>query len=81
MFFPWYSIAMLGLESSSVIIKRMAKVGLGGSQSVDEVRLMFAEKHFAARRAGTSLMYGCTLAGVVEQYRVLVAANEARLSL
>ena len=80
MFFPWYPIAMLGLESSSVIMKRLAKVGLGGEQSVDEIRLMFSEKNDAARHAGISLKYGCTLAGLVDQYRALVAANEARLS-
>ena len=80
MFFPWYPIAMLGLESSSVIIKRLAKVSLGGTQSIDEFRLMFSEKNAAALHAGISLMCGCTLAGLVDQYRVLVAANEARLS-
>ena len=80
MFFPWSPIAMLGFESSSVILKRLAKVSLGGAQSVDEITLMFSEKNAAARQAGISVMFGCTLAGVIDQYRVLVAANEARLS-
>ena len=80
MFFPWYAITMLSFESASVINKRLAKVSLGGKQSVDEVKLMFAEKADAARAASVSLMFGCTWGGLVDQYRVLVAANEARLS-
>ena len=61
MFFPWYAMTMLGLESVSVITKRLAKVSRGGLQSVDEVQLMFAEKAEAARAAGVSLMFGCTI--------------------
>ena len=80
MFIPWYPITMLGLESSSVILKRLMKIGLGGAQSAEEIRLMFSEKSEAARQAGLSLMFGCTMAGLVDQYRVLVAANEKRLS-
>ena len=80
MFFPWYPMAMLGFESSSVIVRRLLKVSLGGAQSVDEIRLMFSEKNAAARNAGFSMMLGCTVADVVDQYRMVVAANEARLS-
>ena len=80
MFFPWYAITMLGFESSIVIIKRLAKVSLGGVQSLDEIQLMFTEKAEAARAAGVSLALGCTMSGLVDQYRTLVAANEVRLS-
>ena len=80
MFFPWYAFAMLGFESASVIAKRLAKIGCGGMQSVDEIQLMFSEKADAARAAGASLMLGCTMGGLVDQYRAAVAANEARLS-
>lgn len=78
--FPWFPIAMLSFEAHSVIIKRLAKVSRGGTQSVEEIRLMFSEKNAAALDAGLSMMHGGTMAGVVDQYRVLVAANEARLS-
>ena len=71
---------MLGFESASVISKRLAKVGRGGMQSVDEIQLMFADNAEAARAAGVSLMVGCTMGGLVDQYRVAVAANEARPS-
>ena len=80
MFFPWVSVAMLGFEASSVIAKRLVKVSLGGTQSLDEIQLMFSEKNAAARDAGLSIVLGATMAGIVDQYRVLVAANEARLS-
>ena len=79
--FPWYAIAMLGFESGSVILKRLAKVGLGGTQAVDEIRLMFAEKADAAMEAGVAMMCGVPVDGIVDRYRVHVAANEARLSL
>ena len=78
--FPWYAIAMLGFESSSVITKRLAKIGLGGTQSLDEMQLMFSEKGDAARAAGISVLLGATMGGLVDQYLTLVDANEARLS-
>ena len=78
--FPWYALAMLGFESSSVINKRFAKIARGGLQSLSEIGLMFAEKNSAALEVGTALMFGGTVGGMVDRYRVHVAANEARLS-
>jgi hypothetical protein len=71
---------MLGFESASVINKRLIKIGRGGSQSTDEVRLMFAEKKNAAIEAGMALMFGGTPMGVITRFREHVAANERRLS-
>ncbi len=80
MFFPWFTTLMLAVESTSVITLRMAKIGRGGAQSFDEIGLMFAEKGDALLEAGSALMAGGTTSAMVDRYRVLVAANEARLS-
>ncbi len=79
--FPFYSLTMLGFESTSVINKRLAKIGLGGTQSADEIRLMFTEKADAVREAATALMFGGTPMATIARFREHVAANEARLSL
>ena len=78
--FPFHNLAMLGFESISVINKRLAKIALGGTQSADEVRLMFSEKASAAIEATTAIMLGETGAGTIARFRAHVAANEARLS-
>ena len=80
MFFPWHAFAMLAFESNSVIALRLAKIGRGGSQSLDEIRLMFAEKASASMEATAALLTGGTVCGTVDRYREHVAANEARLS-
>ena len=80
MILPAYNIMMLGFESASVIQKRLAKIALGGAQSADEIRLMFAEKAEASSEAIIALMFGGTLTGTVARFREHVAANEARLS-
>ena len=79
MFFPWHAFTLLAFESNSVINLRLAKIGRGGAQACEEVRLMFAEKASAAVEAGTAMMTGGTLVGLVDGYRVHVAANQARL--
>ena len=79
--FPWHATLLLGFESSNVIGKRLFKISLGGRQSFDEVQLMIAEKADAARSASMSIMHGCTMGVLIEQYRALVAANDARLSV
>ena len=79
MFFPWTALALLAFESTSVINLRLAKIGLGGSQAIDEVRLMFDEKTDAAVEASTNLILGGTLAGLVARYRFHVAENLVRL--
>ena len=42
--FPWYSSAMLVMESTSVIGLRLTKLTRGGSEAGDEANLMVAEK-------------------------------------
>ena len=81
MFFPWYTLTLLAFESSSVVKLRLAKIGLGGSQAFEEVRLMFAEKASAAMESASAMMMGGTPAGMVDRYRVHVAANQTRLDV
>lgn len=79
MFFPWTAFTLLAFESTSVINLRLAKVARGGSQAMDEVRLMFAEKAQASSEAASELMMGGTPAGIAARFRVHVAKNQARL--
>ena len=79
MFFPWTAFTLLAFESTSVINLRLAKIGRGGSQAIDEIRLMFAEKAHAASEASSGLMVGGTMAGLVARYRFHVEENRARL--
>lgn len=81
MFFPWHAFTLLAFEANSVIALRLAKIGRGGSQAADEVRLMFSEKASAAMEAGTAMMTGGTMVGLVDRYRVHVAANQSRLEV
>ena len=81
MFFPWYSLTMLGFESVSVISKRLAVLQGGGLHSLDEIHLMFSEKVSAVFESSTGLMLGGTVSAMVDRFREQVAANEARLSL
>jgi hypothetical protein len=80
MFFPWYALTMLALESSSVINRRLVKISLGGTQSFDEIQLMFSEKASATVEAATVLIGGGTASAMVARYREHVAANELRLA-
>ena len=77
--FPWHAFTLLAFESSSVVNLRLAKIGRGGSQAFEEIRLMFSEKASAALEASSAMMMGGTSAGMVDRYRVHVAANQARL--
>jgi hypothetical protein len=80
MFFPFYSIMMLGLESNNVIGLRMLKLTRGGNDAVKEMHLMMREKINAAFESGTNLMAGASTDSVVDRYRQHVAANAERLS-
>ena len=79
MFFPWTAFTLLAFESASVINLRLAKIGRGGSQAMDEIRLMFSEKAHAASEAASGFMVGGTPAGLVARYRFHVEENRARL--
>lgn len=77
--FPWYSAAMLALESSHVIGLRLMKLAGGGSAAYDETDRMIGEKLSASFEAGVSMMQGQSLDAIVERYREHVAANAVRL--
>jgi hypothetical protein len=77
--FPWYSAAMLALESSHVIGLRLMKLAGGGSAAHDETARMFGEKLSASFEAGVFMMQGQSLDVIVERYREHVAANAVRL--
>jgi hypothetical protein len=78
--FPWYSSAMLILESSRVVGLRLTKLTRGGSEAGDEANLMVAEKIAAAFEAVETLLTGGGLAIVIDRYREHVTANATRLT-
>ena len=78
--FPWYSSAMLALESSSVIGLRMTKLTRGGSEAHHEARLMVTEKIAAVLEATETLWRGGDYFLVVDRYREHVLANATRLA-
>ena len=77
---PLFDLALLGVESVSVICKRLDKIGRGDPQAADEICLMIAEKVDAAFEAATALMLGGSPIQTIARYREHVASNEARLS-
>jgi hypothetical protein len=80
MFIPFYSTAMLALESCDVISLRLAKLMFGGRDAHDEAHLMVSEKINAMFEATASVVAGGTASSVVDRYREHVAANAKRLS-
>ena len=80
MLLPGFNLMMLGFESASVIQKHLTKIARGGSQSTDEIQLMFAEKTKASQEAMVMLMGGGTAMATFTRFRGYVAANEVRLS-
>jgi hypothetical protein len=79
-YFPFYPIMMLGLESGTVIGLRMLKLTCGGSDALNEIHLMMEEKVNAAIELGSNLRAGASADTVISRYRQHVAANAARLS-
>jgi hypothetical protein len=80
MFIPFYSTAMLALESCDVVNLRLAKLMSGGREAQDEAHLMVSEKINAMLEATASVAAGGTASSVVNRYREHVAANAKRLS-
>ena len=80
MFVPFYSTAMLALESCDVIGLRLAKLMSGGRDAHDEAHLMMSEKINALFEATASMVAGGTASSIVDRYREHVAANAKRLS-
>jgi len=78
--FPWYSVAMLALESNHVIVLRLMKLAHGGAEAHREANLMIAEKIAAAVEAGSTASRGGDMSRIVERYREHVLANAARLN-
>jgi hypothetical protein len=78
--FPWYSSAMLILESSSVVGLRLTKLTRGGREAGDEANLMVTEKISAAFEAVETLLTGGGLLIVIDRYREHVTANATRLA-
>ena len=75
--FPWYSAAMLALESNHVIALRLMKLAFGGSAAHWEANLMITEKIDAAIETS----YNLNVSAVIARYREYVLANARRLSL
>src|ERR1700730_8236553 len=78
--FPWYSSAMLALESNHVIGLRLTKFALGGSGAGEEANLMVAEKIAATVEAFQTLLKGGNIFIVIDRYREHVTANATRLA-
>lgn len=78
--FPWYSSAMLALESNHVIGLRLTKLALGGSGAGDEANLMVAEKIAATVEAFQTLLKGGNIFIVIDRYREHVTSNATRLA-
>jgi formylmethanofuran dehydrogenase subunit B len=80
MFVPFYSTAMLALESCDVVSLRLVKLMYGGHDAHHEAHLMVSEKINAMFEAAASVVAGGTASSVVDRYREHVAANARRLS-
>lgn len=80
MFVPFYSAAMLAIESCNVINLRLTRLMGSTGDAHDEAHLMVSEKVGAMFEAGANLMAGGTASSVVDRYREHVAANAKRLS-
>jgi hypothetical protein len=74
------NLAMLGMESQSVIWLRLMKLAAGGPAAMAESDLMVTEKMAAAQKAGWQLMWGASPDSIVTGYRRTVRANKRRLS-
>lgn len=87
----WFDLGwqtwMLGIEASSVIATRMAKVARGGVEAEREINLMLREKIEAGVQLqaklsglGASVAPATAVAATLKHYRGKVAANRRRLS-
>ncbi len=81
MYNPWFDVAMLAMESSSVVCLRLMRMSGGGSDAQVESQLMVNEKITAGMEAAFTLMSGGSMDTVIGRYREQVAANTDRLML
>lgn len=88
---PWFDLGgqtwMLGIEASSVIATRMAKVARGGAEADREIELMMSEKieaghqlHAKLSGLGSGAAPEMAMATALKHYRGKVAANRRRLA-
>ncbi len=73
-------LAVIVVESQTVISKRLFNFASGGASSVDEATLMVREKAELALISGLALAGGQSMESVVKRYREAVEANVRRLS-
>ena len=78
--FPWFSGAMLAIESCEVVRLRLEKLANCNGEAEREACLMAGEKIAAAFEAAASWLAGATPAAIIDRYREHVAANLRRLS-
>ena len=77
---PWFSMALLAIESSHVIALRCAKLAQGGAGAAPELTRMVTEKMLEGAAAAQTLMTGGSHEKVIAAYRKRVKANARRLN-
>ena len=78
--FPWYSSAMLALESNYIVGLRLVKLTRDGDEAGQEAHLMLSERIATAFEAAETLFRGGDFSVVVDRYREHVTANATRLA-
>jgi len=77
---PWFSMALLAIESSQVIALRCAKLAREGHGAAPELTRMITEKMLEGAAAAQTLMTGGSHEKVIASYRKRVRANARRLN-
>ena len=77
--FIWFSTMTLMVEATRVIELRLRLIVLGRS-TPDEIFLMVTEKIDAFEQAKSVIIGGGDTSRIIDNYRKIVAANDARLS-
>jgi hypothetical protein len=76
---PWFSLALLAIESNHVIALRCARLACGGPGAAPELTRMITEKMQEGVAAAQTLMTGGSHHKVIAGYRKRVNANAKRL--
>ena len=77
---PWFSVALLVIESNHVVALRCAKLARGGAAAGPEFSRMITEKMQESVAAAQTLMTGGSHEKVIAGYRKRVKANARRLN-
>ena len=84
MFSEWFKLSTEMLEAQfeaqRVIGLRLAVIAGGGTDAAEEMQQMVTEKLAANANAGVALAAGKSPRTVLARYRVIMRANERRLS-